>query len=147
KRVQMQFLAVSRGMHMTKQTPTTAEWNGPATLVVRILGPFEMSLNGAPASPWRTRASQWLLSMLVLRHDRDTDRGWLATTLWPDSEDAQARYNLRRALSDLRRVLGPEARRLLSPTPRTVRIDLSDADCDLIDFDASVCNGDPESLE
>ena len=75
------------------------------------------------------------------------DRGALAATLWPESDAEQALYNLRRNLTDLRTVLGVQGDRLLSPSPRTIRLDLHTADVDLLTFDAAVARGDPSSLE
>ncbi len=85
--------------------------------------------------PLRSRREQWLLALLVLRHDKDTSRDWLASTLWPDNTDEQALFYLRKGLSNLRKALGLEAARLLSPTPRTVRLNLSGAIVDVVEFD------------
>src|SRR5207302_8267516 len=56
-------------------------------------------------------------------------------------------YNLRRNLTDLRDALGPEAHRLQTPTPRTLRLDLAGADVDVLRFDAAIAAGDGPSLE
>ena len=55
-----------------------------------------------PAPLLRSRQGQALFGLLVLRHDSEIDREWLAFALWPDSSETQARYNLRRNLTDLR---------------------------------------------
>jgi predicted ATPase/DNA-binding SARP family transcriptional activator len=107
----------------------------------------------------RSRKGEWLLALLVLRHGGEVDRRWLAETLWPESSEAQALANLRLCLKDLRRALGSEACRLRgsegSPrragvpagTPRTLSLDLADAEIDLLEFDAAVARGDTVSLE
>src|SRR5262249_44600974 len=59
----------------------------------------------------------------------------------------QARYNLRRNLTDLRHALGPEAGRLATPSPRTLRLDLTETQADFLAFDAAVRRGDTASLE
>jgi predicted ATPase/DNA-binding SARP family transcriptional activator len=74
-------------------------------------------------------------------------RDWLAGLLWRDSSSAQALYNLRRNLTDLRDALGPEAHRLQTPTSRTLRLDLAGADVDVLRFDAAIAAGDGPSLE
>lgn len=116
-------------------------------LTIRLFGGFEVKVNGSPLPPLRTRKGQWLLALLVLRSNREVARDWLAGTLWPDSPERLAGANLRNALYNLRLALGPEARRLLSPTPHSLRFDLSDAWCDLIVFDAAIVQGDDPALE
>jgi len=73
---------------------------------------------------------------LILRRGEEVDRQWLAETLWPRAETSSALFNLRRNLTELRKMLGVEANRVHSPTTRTLRFDLSDVDCDLITFEA-----------
>src|SRR5258708_35316514 len=111
---------------------------GHPPLTLRLLGACEVTVHGRPLPPLRYRKELWLLALLALRHDREVARDVLAALFWPEAEESQARYYLRRSLSNLRRALGSEARRLLTPTPRTVRLDLSDADCDLLAHDAAI---------
>src|SRR5438105_12184631 len=118
-----------------------------ASLRIRLFGGFEVHVEGDPLPPLRTRKGQWLLALLVLRADRDVSREWLASALWPDSDESTALANLRRSLNDLRHALGSEARCLLSPTPLALRLDLSDAWCDLLLFDAMLARGDEPSLQ
>src|SRR5690349_130931 len=79
----------------------TAEARGSTVpLEIRLLGTFAVHVHGKPLERLRSRQGQWLLALLVLRQGMDTDREWLASTLWPDSSTAQALYNLRRNLSN-----------------------------------------------
>src|SRR5262245_12663783 len=96
-------------------------------LALRLFGPFEAQLHGQPLPPLRARKGAWLLALLALRPGRDVDRAWLAGTLWPESPERQASMSLRRCLADLRQALGDQAYRLLSPTARTLRLDLEGA--------------------
>src|SRR5438876_3141492 len=115
----------------------------PATypLTIRLLGPFDARVRGEPLPRLRTRKGQWLLALLALRHGRDVERSWLAGTLWPDSDELRAHHSLRMALTDLRRALGAEAGRILAPTNSILRLDLADAEVDVIAFDAAVERG------
>ena len=92
-------------------------------LSIKLFGPLDVAVDGRPLTPLRTSRERALLGLLALRGDMEVDRAWLAGTLWPDSLDEHAAYNLRRALSDLRRALGPAANRLRSGSPRTLVLD------------------------
>jgi predicted ATPase/DNA-binding SARP family transcriptional activator len=127
---------------MSLPSGTTAEKTGSvAALQMRLLGPFEVRLQGEPLPPLRTRKGAWLLALLVLRHDRPVERTWLAGTLWPESGHREALKNLRESLYDLRRALGSQASRLASPTPSTLCLKLEEAEVDLLAFDAAVARG------
>jgi predicted ATPase/DNA-binding SARP family transcriptional activator/class 3 adenylate cyclase len=116
------------------------------SLSLRLFGPFEVLIYGAPLPPLRSRRAGWILALLALRHSAaGVDRGWLAETLWSDTDHPRA--NLRTSLDNLRRALGPVAGRLLSPTPRTLALDLEDAEVDVLAFDQAIARGDPASLE
>jgi predicted ATPase/class 3 adenylate cyclase len=122
-------------------------------LVIRLFGPFELLVNGCPPPRLRTRKGQWLLALLAMRAGRELDRAWLASTLWPDSSATQAFVNLRVSLNDLRRVLGVagaqsvERARLCSPTGRTLCLDLTGAEVDVVAFDEGIACGNINALE
>lgn len=119
----------------------------PAGLSIQLFGPFSARVRGEPLPPLRSRREQWLLALLVLRAGQEVERSWIAAMLWPDSDERQGLSSLRRALTDLRSALGPEAGRLASPTLRTLRLDLDGADVDVVRFDAAIERGDRGSLE
>jgi DNA-binding SARP family transcriptional activator len=112
-----------------------------------LFGPFDVRLHGHPLPPPRTQKTHWLLALLALQEGRTLERTWLAGTLWPDSTEEQAARNLRTTLWDLRVSLGPEAHRLEAPTTHTLRLDLVDAEADLLIFDEAIARGDAASLE
>ncbi|HET7012251.1 MAG TPA: BTAD domain-containing putative transcriptional regulator, partial [Anaerolineales bacterium] len=73
-------------------------------LEVRLLGQFDVKVRGVQvAVPYR--GAPLLLAYLILNKDVVHSREKLAGILWPDSNEANARANLRRALYQLRRVL------------------------------------------
>jgi len=111
-------------------------------LTLRLFGEIEVS-------PMRARSSQkarWALAILALRRGRAVERAWLAGMLWPDTSEAQARYNLRRELTQLRRALGEEAWRLRADA-QTLGFDLDGAEVDVLAFDAAARACDPRALE
>jgi predicted ATPase/DNA-binding SARP family transcriptional activator/Tfp pilus assembly protein PilF len=114
---------------------------------VHLLGPCEVRIEGEPLPRLRSRKVLWLLALLALRQGRAAERSWLVATLWPESMETQAMYNLRQALTDLRRALGAQSERLQSPDRHTLLLDLSAADVDLIAFDSLIKNGDITALE
>jgi predicted ATPase/DNA-binding SARP family transcriptional activator len=115
-------------------------------LEIQFFGSFSLRIQGR-APHLRARAEQYVLLLLALRRDEAIERKWLAVTLWPDSTEDKALFNLRRNLTDLRRALASEAHRLSSPAPRTLRFDFSDTVCDLIAFDHAFESQDESALE
>lgn len=119
-----------------------------SAIEMRLFGPFTVLWNGQALPALRTRKGQSLLALLVLRAGRPVERPWLAGVLWPESPEAQARYNLRRSLSDLRQALGSEATRLHSGRqPQTLALDLQGATVDVLAFDEAIKRGDISSLQ
>lgn len=124
--------------------------SGTSPLKLQWLGSSDVFVHGEPLPPLRYRKDLWLLAYLTLRHDRNVARTDIAARFWPDADESQALYYLRRSLSNLRRALGPEADRLLTPTSQTLRLDLAGADCDLVIFDSALARAavspDPEAV-
>lgn len=115
-------------------------------LHLRLLGTFSLHVHGQEVTSL-SRAGRWLLGLLALRQAAPVSREWIATNLWPETAQAQSLFYLRRTLSKLRAALGPEVRRLTSPTRSTLHLDLSDCVCDLFTFDSLVTREDVFSLE
>ena len=116
-------------------------------LEIRLLGPFDVRINSRPLRRLRTRKGQFLLALLALRQSKAVEREWLTATLWPESDDKQAYYNLRRALHDLRAAVGPFADLISSPTPHSLCLEASDdLQIDVVRFDPLVRSEDPDSL-
>jgi predicted ATPase/DNA-binding SARP family transcriptional activator/Tfp pilus assembly protein PilF len=125
------------------------ERTGPRKRIptLHLFGPFEIEQHDVLLPRARTRKEPVLLALLALRHDLALDRDWLAGMFWPDSAESQALYNLRRSLGNLRQMLGPAASRLQSPTPRTLRLDVSNMEVDVLAFDAALAAGEEADLE
>jgi DNA-binding SARP family transcriptional activator len=78
-------------------------------LSIRVLGPFQVSLDGEPLSGFNSDKVRALLAYLALSPDRPRRRESLAGLLWPEFPERSARTNLRNALANLRHVLGEHA--------------------------------------
>jgi DNA-binding SARP family transcriptional activator len=116
-------------------------------LAIALFGAFDVRLHGCPLPRLHSQKTQWLLVLLTLQAGRPVERAWLARTLWPESAEPQAAFNLRRNLWYLRQSLGHEARRLEAPTTGTLRLNLVGAEADLLLFDEAIRRGDARSLE
>jgi DNA-binding SARP family transcriptional activator/tetratricopeptide (TPR) repeat protein len=76
----------------------------PARLEVRLLGGVEIILDGRRLRAFNSLRLQRFLALIVLRRDPQ-HRSRLAFELWPDSDEPQARTNLRKLLHDFRHSL------------------------------------------
>ena len=76
----------------------------PARLEVRLLGAVEVVLDGRRLRAFNSLRLQRFLALIVLRRDLQ-HRSRLAFELWPDSDERQARTNLRKLLHDFRLAL------------------------------------------
>ncbi|MGC9333572.1 MAG: BTAD domain-containing putative transcriptional regulator, partial [Anaerolineae bacterium] len=79
-------------------------------LLIRLLGPFEATLDGEPAAGFHSDKVRALLAYLSIEGGRPLRRETLAGLLWPDLPEASARTNLRHAVANLRHVLGEPSR-------------------------------------
>ena len=90
-----------------------------ATLSIRLLGGLRVERDDVVLELGPQRISD-LLAYLALHRDRPTPRAHLAYLLWPESDEAQARTNLRKTLHQLRHTL-PEAAQWLTLHGQTLR--------------------------
>jgi DNA-binding SARP family transcriptional activator/predicted ATPase len=93
-------------------------------LSVRLLGTLQVTLDGTPLTGFESDKERVLLAYLVEESQQPHRREKLAGLLWPERTEAAARSNLRRVLSNLRRLLGdrtPSGLPFLLVTQQTVR--------------------------
>jgi DNA-binding SARP family transcriptional activator len=111
-------------------------------LAVRLLGRVSVVRDGAALSAFGSGPLLRLVTSLVLRPGVLVSRTELAFRLWPDSSEAQARTNLRKALHQLRHELD-DADRFVEVLHGSVRW-LADAPAqvDVVAFLASCDDGD-----
>ena len=114
-----------------------------ARLVVRLLGGFQVELDGRAIHKFESDKCRALLAYLVVEAGRPHRRETLSGLLWPDRPDSMARANLRQALSALRRVLTADpaganpAPDFLFVTPTDVQFNnASDTRLDVADLEA-----------
>lgn len=85
-----------------------ASVSGPAEagLTVRMLGQFEVVLNGQPVDRWRAGRTRGLFQYLLMHRDQLVTRERLHDVLWPDSGIGPGASSLKVACHGLRLVLG-----------------------------------------
>jgi DNA-binding SARP family transcriptional activator/predicted negative regulator of RcsB-dependent stress response len=76
-----------------------------ARLSIRLLGGFQVDLDGVPVTDFKSDKVRALLSFLAVEGDRPHPRDSLAWLLWPDMPDQAALTNLRSTLANLRKVI------------------------------------------
>src|SRR5262245_46437868 len=89
-------------------------------LQIQLLGTFQLRYQGALVQAFYQVRLQSLLAYLLLQRNTPQPRQHLAFLFWPDSSEAQAYSNLRKALHALRSAL-PEADHFLQIDAKTVQ--------------------------
>jgi adenylate cyclase len=75
-------------------------------LAIRLLGPFEVTLDGESITRFETQKTRALLAFLAAEAGNFHSREALAEMLWPDRPEGAARANLRHTLRSLRLAIG-----------------------------------------
>lgn len=105
---------------------------------IELLGALRLTFGQRLVTSVNTKRMRSLLAFLVLHADAPESREHLAFLLWPESDEAQARTNLRQLLHHLRRAIPPECSLLVADTQTVLwRLDNSCA-IDVFEFEAAV---------
>jgi DNA-binding SARP family transcriptional activator len=94
-------------------------------ITVRLLGPFEVTIDGAPVTAFEYAKVRALLAYLAVESQRPQPRAELATLLWPEQPERSARGSLSQALTTLRNALGDKTadRPVLLADVQSVQLD------------------------
>ena len=117
-----------------------------ARLELKLLGGFEARLQGGAALVFPTQKTQALLAYLALPLRQSYPREKLATLLWGDMPHAQARGNLRNALSRIKKILPKALRASLVVDGASVSLKPSTVDVDVARFERLLADGSPDAL-
>jgi DNA-binding SARP family transcriptional activator len=109
-------------------------------LRVRMLGAFELELDGARLALPESRRAWSLLAWLAL-HPGMHARGRVAAQFWPDVLDSSARASLRSAIWSLRRALGATGERVLLASRDEVGLEPREVWTDVAEFGRLVDRG------
>lgn len=77
----------------------------PGVLAVRMLGSFELTIDGRRAAHWQGQRAQALMQFLTAHRDRHVSRDELIMALWPDADEDNGRHRLHQAVYELRGTL------------------------------------------
>ena len=113
---------------------------------LRLLGGFELTTSAGRPIPIARKKAQALLAYLVCHSGQGQPRDKLATLLWPDLDDQQARANLRKTLFALRASLAPLPLSLRMQNA-AVTLDCAGLDVDVLAFERLVPQGSSEALQ
>lgn len=114
-----------------------------ARLHVRLLGAVEVILDGHRLGTFNNLRLQRFLALIALRKDHQ-HRSRLAFELWPDSDERQARTNLRKLLHDFRHAL-PDIAEFVQIDNEIVRwIPMGPSEVDALRFRDAIAAGDLE---
>src|SRR5262245_56160841 len=115
-------------------------------LTLALLGGFRARLASAPLT-LPTRKTQALLAFLSLAPRQAHPRDKLASLLWGDMPEAQARRSLRQSLFALRKALASVEPAVLAIDGDTVSLTCDAVDVDVVELERCIVEGTPAALE
>jgi DNA-binding SARP family transcriptional activator len=87
-------------------SPRPSPERDPAgVLAVRMLGAFDLTINGQRVTDWRGQRTQSLMQFLTAHRQRSVPRDELIAAVWPDVDEDNGRHRLHQAVYELRRIL------------------------------------------
>ncbi len=116
-------------------------------LKISVFGGFHVTAPCGQAVQLSGQKDRALLGILALSPGVSHAREKLASMLWSDSGDRQARDSLKQALLRLRRCLGPLADGPLITDRQSVTLDGERVWVDVRDFEALLRDRDPDAIE
>jgi TolB-like protein/Flp pilus assembly protein TadD len=117
-----------------------------ASLVLNLLGGFEARLDGGPALNLSTKTGQALLAYLALTPAQHHSRDKLASLLWEDRSDQQARTSLRQTLAVLRKAIPPNENPWLHVDGDWISINSNIVEIDVAIFEELAAQATAQSL-
>ena len=119
-------------------------------LTISLFGQFRVEQDGRAVTTFKSNKVRGLLAYLAVEVQRVHRRDSLATLLWPEWSDKEARSNLRYALSDLRNAIGDRQAEpaYLSITRETIQFNTdSEHSIDVLDFTSRLSSAAHTSIE
>ena len=114
---------------------------------LQLFGHFRLSDADGHEVPIAAKKGQALLAYLAFAADGRATRTQLATLLWGDRFDDQARASLRQCLFELRKAVPEVAREILSADGETVAIEPDVITIDALEFERLAGGHELEPLQ
>ncbi|WP_077382431.1 alpha/beta fold hydrolase [Mesorhizobium prunaredense] len=111
-----------------------------------LLGGFDFAGGGA-AAPVFSRKARAMMAYLALQSGHSKSREKLAALLWGGNSEAQARMNLRQALSAIKKAMDASDGGRFLTDGHSITLNLDNLDFDVARFQALTANSAPEDLE
>jgi DNA-binding SARP family transcriptional activator len=118
-----------------------------ARLQVRLLGAFEVRTASGPPLAFSTKKAQALLAYLAASPGAAHSRDALSALLWGDTPDVHARHSLRQTLFELRKPLARARSGVLVANGRTVALNASAVEVDVVVLERLIADGRRPALE
>ena len=118
-----------------------------AVAELRLLGGFELRLAGGEVVDLLGQKDRALLAILALPAGASHSRDKLASLLWSDRGDQQARDSLKHSLTKLRRCLPAATQSSIVADRLSAKLDPAAVTVDVADFERLVRDGTPAALE
>jgi len=118
-----------------------------ARLTLQLLGGFSVRLGSGQSLTLGTKKAQALIAYLAVPPGRAHSRDKLASLLWGDTGDEQARQSLRQALVALRRALPATKPPILVVERDTMALDPAAVEVDVLAFARLAAGGTAKALE
>lgn len=117
------------------------------SLRINLLGGFRTETAAGEAVHLNTRKAQALFAYLAMRPGQAQPRDKIATLLWGDTGEEQARHSLRQTLVGLRKMVGTAEPPVLLTEGDTVSLNRDSISVDAVEFQRLISIGTEESLE
>ena len=85
--------------------------DAPGGLTVRMLGTFDLTIDGRPVTHWHGQRTRSLMQFLTAHRLRGVSRDELIAAVWPDLDEENGRHRLHQGIYELRstlRAAGPD---------------------------------------
>jgi DNA-binding SARP family transcriptional activator len=76
-----------------------------SVLAVRMLGAFELSIDGRQVTHWRGQRTRSVMQFLAAHRHRSVSRDELIAAVWPDADECNGRHRLHQGVYELRSTL------------------------------------------
>jgi DNA-binding SARP family transcriptional activator len=79
--------------------------DAPGGLAVRLLGTFDLAIDGRPITHWHGQRTRALMQFLAAHRRRGASRDELIAAIWPDVDEGIGRHRLHQGIYELRSTL------------------------------------------